>query len=135
MHMHANQQKLLSANKLVVEPKKKANALVSDVIEIDGPACRIPITIRSVAEVVKGTWSMALAMTNISSTPIPISKNGIKLCTPLTSPPIANMMPKPEKYDSPMHNMPIIEVRDLQCIGLQDPKNRMVQLHTKLVAV
>ena len=119
----------------MVEPKKKASALVSDVIEMDGPACLIPMTNRSFAELVNGTWSMALAMTNISSTPIPINKNGIKLCTPLVFPPNANMMPKPEKYDSPMHNIPIIVVKDLQCIGLQDPKNTMVYKHTKFIAV
>ena len=44
--MPANTQNDYSAIILDYEPKKKATALVKEVIVIEGPACEIPISIR-----------------------------------------------------------------------------------------
>ena len=41
---HAKKQKLLRAARDVKPPKKKAKALVKDVIVIEGPACDRPAT-------------------------------------------------------------------------------------------
>lgn len=72
-------QKLDKASKEEVQPKKKATPFVKEVIEIEAPAwimaCYILFSIESLGLV----WSMADEMTNISSTPIPMSMNGSKL--------------------------------------------------------
>ena len=78
MHQPAKMQKLFKASIDVVEPKKNAMALVNEVIVIDGPAERIPISIRSWYDRVSGVRSIALAITNMSSTPIPIKRKGIR---------------------------------------------------------
>ena len=46
----AKRQKLFNASSLVIEPVKKAIALVTEVMVIDGPAWVIPILKRSFAE-------------------------------------------------------------------------------------
>ena len=48
--MPANRQKLFKAANLLSDPVKKAIALVTEVIVIEGPACAIPIRKRSLAE-------------------------------------------------------------------------------------
>lgn len=62
--------------KLVKDPKAKAKQFVKLVIVIDGPACKTPKRNLSLIDKWMGVWSMALQTTNMSSTPIPISKKG-----------------------------------------------------------
>ena len=70
-------QKDFKAGRLVVAPKAKASALVRDVIVMAGPECPSALTIRSLVGCVKLVWSSELQRTNISSAPIPTSKNGM----------------------------------------------------------
>ena len=70
----------------------------------------------------------------MSSTPIPINKNGSNLPTGLSSPPSANAIPNPEKKDRPMQISPVIVGEALQWIGLQAPKNRSVYPPTNKMA-
>ena len=79
MHTAAKTQKLRKAVRELMPPKAKARQLVREVIVIEGPAWHIAFLTRSSAVAYKSVWSMALQMTNISSTPIPISKKGSKL--------------------------------------------------------
>ena len=71
-----NIQNDLIASMEFVDPMKKAMQSVSEVIVIEGPACCMPRLIRSEAGKFRGTWSMALQTTNMSSTPIPSIRTG-----------------------------------------------------------
>lgn len=72
-------QKLERASREEVHPKKKAIALVKEVIEMEAPAWIIPCFILTSTGSLVLVWSMADEITNISSTPIPISINGSRL--------------------------------------------------------
>ena len=72
----ANTQKLERAYKDDDAPSQNAIALVTEVIVIDAPACFMPSFILFSTERDGSVWSIAADITNISSTPIPISKNG-----------------------------------------------------------
>ena len=54
MHKAANWQKLFNAIRDVIEPSRKAKAFVKEVIVIEGPACMIPVTMRSSTDLEKG---------------------------------------------------------------------------------
>ena len=69
-------QKAFTASSEVAEPTKKAMQSVSDVIVMEGPACIIARLRRSAGAKVKGYWSRALQMTNMSSTPMPSIRTG-----------------------------------------------------------
>lgn len=58
------------------DPKKKATALVKEVIVMEGPACDMAILIRLTVDSLMSVWSTALHTTNMSSTPMPSSKKG-----------------------------------------------------------
>lgn len=75
----ANKQKLERASSDPMHPKKNAMAFVKEVIVIDEPACCIPILILSETGRRGSVWSIFEEITNMSSTPIPISKNGRRL--------------------------------------------------------
>jgi len=72
-------QKLERASREEVHPKKKATPLVKDVIVMEAPAWIIPCFILVSTESLGLVWSIADEMTNISSTPIPMSINGRRL--------------------------------------------------------
>ena len=55
-------------------PMTKAIALVSDVIVIEGPASPSAFLMRTCAGSFMSVWSTEFAMTNISSTPMAMSK-------------------------------------------------------------
>lgn len=97
MQREANKQKSLRAGRDVVAPKMKASTFVNDVIVIEGPELLTPILKRSCGCRSKEVWSIAFAMTNMSSTPIPMSRNAMRLCTPLCFNPMLNAMLNPAK--------------------------------------
>ena len=69
-------QKALIASIELVDPMKNAKQSVKEVIVMDGPACYIPRLMRFDGGKSSGTWSIALQITNISSTPMPKTKIG-----------------------------------------------------------
>ena len=69
---------------------------------------------------------MALHITNMSFTPIPTSRNGIKLCKPSVFIPIKYMKPKPDAYESKMQKIPVAAEIARQWIVLKLPKKRNV---------
>jgi len=83
----AKKQKLERASREEVQPRKNAMALVKDVMVIEDPACCIPIIILFSIGNLGSVWSILEEITNMSSTPIPISKNGSKLWIPAVLPP------------------------------------------------
>ena len=80
-------QKLERASSEEVHPRKKATPFVNEVIEIEAPAWIIPCFILTSTGSLGFVWSMAEEMTNISSTPIPMSINGRRLWIPADFPP------------------------------------------------
>lgn len=75
----AKKQKLERASSEDVHPRKKAMALVNEVIVMEDPACWRPTYILFSIGHLGLVWSIFDEMTNMSSTPIPISKNGRRL--------------------------------------------------------
>jgi len=75
-------QKLERASMEEVQPKKNAAAFVKDVMVIEAPAWIIPCCILFSTGSLGFVWSMAEEMTNMSSTPIPISMKGRRLWMP-----------------------------------------------------
>ena len=108
-----------------IAPEKKARALVSDVIVIDGPACfKASFSLLSAGKC-KGVWSSALQMTNMSSMPMPIRstyKESWKMS--VLKPSIAHR-PKPAYTEPKTVIKPLIVSVMRQWIGLNAPKNRM----------
>lgn len=80
-------QKLDRASRDDVQPRKNATPLVNEVMEIEAPAWIIPILNLSSMGALGSVWSRADEITNMSSTPIPISMNGSKLWIPADLPP------------------------------------------------
>ena len=97
MQRAANMQKSRRAGSEVVAPKQKASTFVKEVIVMEGPAWLTPALNRSCGCKSNDVWSIAFAMTNMSSTPIPIRRNAIRLCTPLYFNPMLKAMLKPAK--------------------------------------
>lgn len=91
--MPAKKQKLERASSDEVQPRKKAMAFVNDVIVMDEPACRSPIIILFSTGSRGSVWSMFDEITNMSSTPIPMSKNGSRLWIPAVFPPTRKHKP------------------------------------------
>ena len=60
-------------------------------------------------------------MTNMSSTPIPISKNGSSPWIPADFPPNKYASPFDDANDRPTHKSAIPAADALKCIGLQPP--------------
>ena len=118
-------QKLERASREEVHPRKKATPFVNDVIEILAPAWIIPCFILVSIGSLGLVWSRAEEMTNISSTPIPMSINGRRLWIPADLAPTRYANPDEEAKLSPTQSRAIPAVADLKWMGDQDPMNMM----------
>lgn len=79
----------------VVLPTIKLMAFVKLVIVMEEPAlAKATLNLFSMGSF-KFVWSRALQMTNMSSAPMPISKNESKLCTPAVLNPMVPAIPHP----------------------------------------
>lgn len=86
-------QKLDKASRDEVQPKKKAIPFVKEVIEMDAPAWIMPCFNLVSTGSLGFVWSIAEEITNMLSTPIPMSMNGSRLWIPADF--------APTKYASP----------------------------------
>ena len=120
----AKKQKLLRASSDVNPPKKKARALVNEVMVMDGPAWERPTTNLLSAGRWSGVWSIVFTTTNMSSTPIPNSMKGKILCTVVINCPIPKQTPAPAVIEILTQRSPIDAKKHLQWIGLQFPSIR-----------
>ena len=110
----AKKQKLESASSEEVHPRKNAIALVKEVIVMEEPACCNPICILFSIDHLGLVWSMFDEMTNMSSTPIPMSKNGRRLWIPALFPPTRKARPFEAPKDRPTHKRVIPAAADLK---------------------
>ena len=76
MAIPANTQNDCRAMREDCDPKKKATALVKDVMVIEGPACEMASSMRLTTGILMSVWSTALHTTNMSSTPMPSNRKG-----------------------------------------------------------
>lgn len=107
-------QKLDRASMDEVQPRKKAAAFVNDVTVIEAPAWIIPCYIRFSIESLGFVWSMADEITNMSSTPIPMSMKGKRLWIPADLAPTKYANPEEDAKLNPTQRRAIPPAADLK---------------------
>ena len=127
----AKMQKDFRAIEDVWEPKKKATALVKEVMVIEGPAWLMATFIRSFTGLLMSVWSMALHTTNMSSTPMPSSKKGNSECTLENFCPNANPINWHDMYDRMIHMRPAPAAQVRKWTGEQPPSTKIVYTETR----
>ena len=121
-------QKLLTTGIELMQPERKASPFVNDVMVIEGPAWLNARFRRSSGDNFMEVQSMALQMTNMSSTPIPSIRIGKAECTSDVQNPKMADNPMPPATDKRRAMIPAIVALSRQWIGLQEPRTKIQQI-------